>query len=205
MQHSGWVQALRQSNNPNERLFVKTLIPKLAAALLLAFTLGSIAFAAPFAGNITFSGNVTLTGGTNFATRTGVGTWSNTIVNGADGDFVPLVSQNDTVWFSPNWTFNSGAVAPFWQVQGFQFDLINSVVDFHTANAISVSGTGTLSGNGFDPTNGIWQFSTQNIAVGGKFSFSASSAVPDGSSTVLLLGLGIVGMTLILRRHRLAA
>jgi hypothetical protein len=52
-------------------------------------------------------------------------------------------------------------------------------------------------GNGFDPTFMTWSFTTQDPRTGRPrvFSFSAASgSVPDGGSTVALLGLAIVGV-----------
>ena len=49
---------------------------------------------------------------------------------------------------------------------------------------VSVSGTGTITGNGFDPTPGTWTFTTQNPPANGVFSFSASTtAVPSPTPT----------------------
>jgi len=67
------------------------------------------------------------------------------------------------------------------------------------ANTLTITGTGIVSGNGFDPTSMDWSFTTQS--AGGhtrlNFSFSANGiAVPDGGTTVMLLGaaLGVLGM-----------
>ena len=54
-------------------------------------------------------------------------------------------------------------------------------------------GEGTISGNNFDPTAGTWHFTTQDPANNqGLFSFSAQiNVVPDGGSTVALLGAAL--------------
>jgi hypothetical protein len=179
---------------------MKNLTLKFAGASLLAFALSTAAMATPINGNITFSGNITLNGP--FATATGVTSWSSTIVNNVDGNFAPIVSAGDSVTFTAPWSFNSGAIDAFWSVNGFTFKLVSSAVEFHSATSISVTGTGWVSGNGFEEAAGAWNFSTQNIAAGGKFSFSASSSVPDGGTTALLLGMGLVGMSFIARRRR---
>ena len=61
---------------------------------------------------------------------------------------------------------------------------------------MTVAGTGTISGNGFDVTSGTWNFTTQNPSAHARFSFSAASggAVPDGGSGVALLGIALVGI-----------
>ncbi|MEO6003285.1 MAG: hypothetical protein ABIZ04_02930 [Opitutus sp.] len=151
-------------------------------------------------GAITFAGDLTLNNA-NFAAATGVASFSNTVVNNADGSFVPWVTSGDAVNFTAPWSFNSGAVSPFWTVDGFTFNLTGSFVTFHDGDSISVKGTGWVLGNGFETTAGTWNFSTQNIAANGKFSFSASSkAVPDNGTTALLLGVGLIGMSFLARR-----
>ena len=64
-----------------------------------------------------------------------------------------------------------------------------------------ITGTGTLTGAGFDSTPGTWAFSAQS--AGGihqaSFTFSADTTgagVPDGGTTVMLLGaaLGALGL-----------
>ncbi|HET7535064.1 MAG TPA: VPDSG-CTERM sorting domain-containing protein, partial [Candidatus Didemnitutus sp.] len=65
---------------------------------------------------------------------------------------------------------------------------------FQGSGFLAVSGTGWVTGNGFDASVGTWSFTTQNGAADGAFSFSAASAVPDGGYTALLLGLGLLGL-----------
>ena len=73
------------------------------------------------------------------------------------------------------WNFNSGLTA-LWSVGGFTFDLTSSSIVLPRVNGfISVSGTGTISGNGFIPTPGTWRFTSQNPPANGVFSFSAST------------------------------
>jgi VPDSG-CTERM motif len=70
---------------------------------------------------------------------------------------------------------------------------------------IDITGTGTLTGNGFDPTPGAWEFTSQS-ALGRRhltFSFSAdTSAVPDGGSAVALLGIALVGVEALRRKFK---
>jgi len=98
------------------------------------------------------------------------------------------------------WIFNPSTPTPgLWSVGGFTFDLLSSTVVTQNAQFLSISGTGIVSGNGFDPTAMEWSFTAQN--AGGRprtiFSFSANGiAVPDGGTTVMLLGaaLGALGL-----------
>jgi hypothetical protein len=98
------------------------------------------------------------------------------------------------------WIFNPSTPTPgLWSVGGFTFDLLSSSIVLQNASHLDIDGTGIVSGNGFAPTNMDWSFSVQSS--GGrprvKFSFSAdATAVPDGGTTVMLLGaaLGALGL-----------
>lgn len=119
-------------------------------------------------------------------------------VQGADGDFATFVTPGDGVTFNAPWSFNSGAIPSFWSVDGFTFDLTTSSIFTQTANAVTIDGVGTITGNGFDPTPGTWHFTTQNPAADSLFSFSAAAAdpVPEGSTVALFTAgaLGLAGM-----------
>jgi len=57
-----------------------------------------------------------------------------------------------------------------------------------------IEGTGIITGNGFDPTPGVWSFS-QQAGRGTVLTFSGTtSAVPDGGMTLALLGAGLMGL-----------
>lgn len=188
----------------------KTILAVLAIGLLSTGVFCQQAQAAPINGNITFAGSVELDT-SSAATATGVilNGWhggSTTPIAGApqvqsvDGDFATFVTVGDGTAFASPWSFNSGAVPNFWSVGGFTFDLISSAITSQggtpgSTGFVFVTGTGTASGNGFDPTPGVWRFSTQDPPAGSppEFSFSASTAVPEGS-TVALFGMGMIGL-----------
>jgi hypothetical protein len=175
----------------------------------------------PITGNITWGGSVELND-TSAATATGVilNGWhggSTTPIVGApqvqsrDGDFIPFVAVGDGTAFASPWSFNSGAVSGFWSVGGFTFDLASSTAVQGGTPGVDgfalVTGAGTVSGNGFLTTPGTFRFSTQDPGAGTptEFSFSASTAVPEGS-TIALLGIG--GVCLVagkLRRRKAKA
>jgi VPDSG-CTERM motif len=170
-------------------------------------------------GTITFTGGITLDT-TSAGTATEVTSWTGTsgtgnpIVLTDSGDFATYVTPGDSVIYASPWSFNSGALANFWSVDGFTFDLISSVITSQSGTSphgqVSVSGTGTISGNGFDPTVIVWNFSTQDPSSGHKqtgepiFSFSAAAAsipsVPDGGTTMMLLGGALMGLGFIKRK-----
>jgi len=121
------------------------------------------------------------------------------VAPGGTGDFAGIAPGTQATMAQP-WIFNPSTPTPgLWSVGGFTFDLLSSTVVTQNAQFLSISGTGIVNGNGFDPTAMEWSFTAQN--AGGRprtiFSFSANGvAVPDGGTTVMLLGaaLGALGL-----------
>jgi hypothetical protein len=194
---------------------------------LRAFLLGGLiscglfyqqAQAAGITGDITFTGTVNLdTASAGTATMvTGWHGLSTTPSSGlpqvqdVDGDFATFVTPGDGVTFVHPWSFNSGAIASFWSVDGFTFDLTSSSIPsggqgFGPAGGfVSVIGVGTISGHGFDPTAGTFNFTTQDPSADAQFSFSAASeAVPEPMTIgSLLAGSSLLGAIMFVRRRR---
>jgi hypothetical protein len=190
------------------KILTKTSLALLVAGLISCSLFGPQAQAVPITGAITFGGTVTLDT-TSAGTATAVLMWhekDNTgtpFVTSADGSFSGLTGSAAT--FVAPWSFNSGAIMGFWSVGGFTFDLISSHILFQGGGGVLVTGSGTISGNGFTPTLGTWSFTTQDPSAGVPpvFSFSASTGapgVPDSGSTVALLGVALVGVEVIRRK-----
>ena len=93
------------------------------------------------------------------------------------------VNVGDTVAMTAPWNFNSGLLPALWSVGNFTFDLTASSIVQQGNGFLSVSGTGTITGNGFDPTPGSWRFTTQNPPANGVFSFSASTTASQPQPT----------------------
>lgn len=185
---------------------MKSTLRNLALAAL-SLGLAAAVHATTITGAVTFAGSVVLTPN-NIATATGVSSWSNVIVLDVSTGSVldSTINPGQSVTLAAPWSFNSGALASFWNVGGFTFDLIGSTLVTQTATGIIVTGTGTLSGNGYEATYGNWSFSTQDTSANGKFSFSASSAVvPDGGTTALLLGAGLMTLAGVARARKYLA
>jgi len=176
---------------------IKTLMAGLTAMVVAAgFALS--AHATPITGILNIAGTA------NFNTPSlltaSSATFSDVIVlGGNDGTFAGFAVGTPVVMAS--YTFDPSTITNgLWSVNGFTFNLLTSTVTDRTATNLSVSGTGIITGPpGFDPTPGMWAFTSQN--AGGRphdtFSFSANTeggAVPDGGMTLALLGAGLMGL-----------
>lgn len=168
--------------------------------LVTILGLGASLQAVQIDGSITFNGGVTLNTGS-AATASAVNSWVNPAVQSVAGDFATYVAVNDAVSFTAPWSFNSGAVIPLWEVNGFQFNLTSSSISYQGGGSVVVDGTGVILRDGFDPTPGTWSFTTQNPSAQGVFSFSASAgALPDGGMTAMLLGGALSGLAFLRRK-----
>jgi hypothetical protein len=165
--------------------------------------------AAEITGDITFTGTVALDT-SSAGTATMVTAWSGLGMGGlpqvqnADADFGTFVTAGDAVTFHAPWSFTSLAIPSFWSVDGFTFDLISSSISNQPSGAVTVDAVGTISGHSFDPTPGMFHFTTQDPSAAGKFSFSAAaSAVPEPATLrSLLSGSSVLGALLFMRRRR---
>ena len=184
---------------------MKSTVKKFAGLVAGIIAFAQAVEATPISGTIGFTGRVSLNTGTT-ATASQIVSWINPTVNGTSGDFA-TIADGTAVTIKTPWSFDSGAVASFWKVGGFTFDLISSSITSQGGNAgttafVNVSGIGTVSGNGFSSTTIVWNFSTQDPAIITKpsiqFTFSASNVtIPDGGATIALLGLAFIGAGLL--------
>ena len=171
--------------------------------VVMAFlALPSRAMAVPITGNITISGGATLDGP--LASANAVTAWLNPEVQSRTGSFIGIAVGTAVTMTAP-WTFDPSTALPaLWSVGGFTFNLASSTISFQDSSFLAISGVGTITGPaGFDPTNGIFNFTTQSPDAGGVFSFSAANnavGVPDGGSTIALLGMGLLGLSSLRRR-----
>ena len=174
-------------------------------ASLIAIALTTAAQAAFINGNVNFLGGAVLqnsggTATTSLSSAAGVKSWVAPRVLDGSGSFAGLAA-NTPVTFTAPWVFNpSTAVTPLWSVSGFTFNLASSFIAVQTAGFLSIGGTGTVSGPGFEATPGTWFFSTQGTASDDQtFSWSSTtsanaSRVPDGGKTLALLGTALLGL-----------
>ncbi len=197
---------------------LKLLTAVFAVALLTCAVFAPQAHATAVSGAINFQGSVTLnnTSAGNSTTVTawsGLGAGGKPQVSGSSGSFAAFAPPGSAVTFFAPWSFNSGPIAGFWTVGGFTFNLASSTMltqGFGPGGLgfVTAGGTGTITGNGFDSTPGTWSFSTQDPGTPNgnitTFSFSAgTNALPEGGTTLALLGSALVCVEVI--RRKLAA
>jgi len=188
---------------------MKTLSAKfltLAAAVVVSCGLFSQqAAAAPIQGDIDFVGTATYNTNS-LATATRVNSWSNTRVLSTSGNFSSIPDFNVATFTAP-YVFNFVGPQNLWTTtfggQTFSFQLLTSMVVSQNARFLQVSGTGIVSGTGFDNTAGLWSFSSSKSDGGtaATFSFQANTtAVPEGGSALALLGIALVGVEVLRRK-----
>jgi hypothetical protein len=173
-----------------KRLFVATM------SILLALVCFAPALkAAPITGSIDFAGVVTFDT-MSLATATRVNVWNSSFVLQDSGDFSSIAAGTNVTMAAP-WIFNPSTNTPsLWSVGGFKFDLASSVIVSQSATFLNVTGFGTLSGNGFDPTPGTFSFTASDSSGQNQttFGFQAQSTAVPEPTTLTLLGLGAAGL-----------
>lgn len=182
------------------------------ATAIVAIALGPAARAASFTGVINFSsdagGGVVLrnAGGmltTDILEAAGIQSWMFPQVDTRSGSFIS-VTEGESVSMPLPWIFTpSTPLSPLWSIPGpdnFAFHISSATVQLQTAFLL-ISGTGTLTGTGFDNTPATWFFSTQGVATDGKFSWSSTTTAIPELGTPELLGATLLGACLLRRRN----
>ncbi len=180
----------------------KTILAVLAMGALSCTLFSQRAQAAHITGDIVMGGQVAFNAKLAVATRVthwfGAVTHHNgfSTVFSASGDLATFISPFNEAAMAQPWHFGSGGPqAGLWTVGGFTFNLASSVIVTQIPGFLNITGIGTLIGHGFDPTRG--QFTLTVTTLGSRFVFGAiTNTVPDGGTTVMLLGaaFGALGM-----------
>jgi hypothetical protein len=179
---------------------------------ILALGMAIAAQAVPITGSIDMSGTATLNstflGSATAATAFNAVTVGGTPTGTFTGTFGAPVTWGAFTWPSnvpvnPLWTFTFGG-------NTYSFDLAHVTVSSQSNFFLNLLGSGTLHATGFDDTPGLWSFSISNPTGGPhanfQFTFQNSqtaAGVPDGGTTVMLLGSALTVIGLI--RRKLAA
>jgi hypothetical protein len=187
-------------------------ITRIGQALLALSLLSASAHAVSISGAIAFGGEFTQNGGTqgNLLTATSFSITSVVVIsdsgtfnNATNPTYLSPIAYNGTS-FNGNptlWTITAGG-------SNFSFVVNTWAKITDTADTQVFQGTGTADDAGalFDATPGEWQLSLGSSAVDGQVAFSWQSTtavggrVPDGGSTVALLGVTLAAFALVRRR-----
>jgi hypothetical protein len=177
---------------------------KMATICSLAFLLVvGIAFNAAalpiISGDISFGGVATLDNtDLTQATQISFGTAYVTGVDGAYSSIPPLTlaTFQDFIFDPP-----AASVIPLWTLTDdsttYSLDATSMFISDETGNSITIKGIGLAHIDGYEDTIGTWVV-TANSA-GQTFGFSASTAVPE-PLTLILLGSGLIGIIAIRRK-----
>lgn len=175
----------------------------LAAGGALLFA-GAGSQAVPISGTIGLSGGYLANGP--LATATAISSFTSVLVSGVGltGDYAGTAGTPVTM--SP-FTFSpfQGSVVPLWTFTvgstTYAFDLLSLGVTLQDSTQIVLDGSGTLHLTGKDDTGGTWSLHLSE-AGDGNFTFTdgntfdSTTAVPDGGTTLMLLGsaLAVLGI-----------
>ena len=183
---------------------------KVVAAAAVAVALTQTVQATPITGVIGFSGTAELDSA-NANTSTEVLTWGANNIGLHSGTFASLGGGASVILTSP-WLFNSGVMNNFWIVTDgaaqYRFNLTSSSIFSTSASSITIYLAGTVVSTvaGLDPTAFTGNMTIQDPGVSnpnGGFSYTESlsfNSVPDGGTTVLLLGSALSGLAFIRRK-----
>ena len=180
---------------------MKNKFIKFAAVAAVAVALTQTVQAVPITGNIGFSGAVQLNSGS-VQNATEALAWINTVVGATSGSFTTVATGSSVALAAP-WFFNSGVLNNFWSVGGFTFNLSSSSIYSQDSLFLNVVLAGTVTGNNYDATAFSGTFQVANPPADGVATFTerlSFNSVPDGGTTVLLLGAALSGLAMIKRK-----
>jgi hypothetical protein len=165
--------------------------------VLLALALGATAQAAPIAGGINIGALSTVSVNKTLNTvvfSPGALPGVNALVSYSSGDLA-LLAPALTFGSYKNFSYSPLVVVnPIWTFAAVSFDLTQVTSIDESGSGLVLAGTGFLKAAGYDDTLGKWSFSADSS--GGSFSWSstATAPVPDGGTSMGLLGLSLLGL-----------
>jgi VPDSG-CTERM motif len=179
---------------------MKNKLITMAAAV--ATLVGFSASATPITGSIGFGGTYTQNGGIQGDLSTATSMSINTVnIQNVTGSFVGATSPS----FATPILVNPGTgLTQLWQVLvgalTYTFNVTSESQTFTSGTQLNLAGNGVISDNLGDSANGVWQL---GFGVSGdSFTWQSTSAanVPDGGTTVALLGGALAGLGLLKRK-----
>lgn len=178
---------------------------KALAGLIAAIATGSLALADPIDGSVAFNGNASVSGTTiafsSVVTDVGSGSYGGI----SSGDAVALESFSGIALNVTNingqafpvpggtlWSFTDAGTG-----DSYSFVATSAIQSYGSINSSQWNfygeGIASISGGDYSPTVGSWTIVTTNEGHD-IFTFTGGSNVPDGGTTALLVGLGLLAM-----------
>jgi hypothetical protein len=187
------------------------MIKTLGLTLAVAGAISLSAHAVPITGSVDMNGTVTLDN-VLLGSATAASSFSAVVVGGTPTGSYTGTGGSSVTWSGFSWTAFA-PVAPLWTftsgLNTYTFDLNTIAVVSQNNSFLNLKGTGALNITGpgsYDPTFGDWSFTISNAGGGSHANFqftfanSQTAAVPDGGTTVMLLGAALSGLGLIRRK-----
>ena len=172
------------------------------AVLLMPLVTNAI----PITGSIEFSGTATVDSGiTGFVGYSDANSdpFSAPVVNSGTGSYLGVAAGTAATWTPFTFAPPAASISPLWDMtyNGVNYSFAATTMTVLDASAadVKIVGTGIAHITGFDDTVGTWEVDASNPQGGLTFSFGASTSVPDGGTTVLMLGAGL-SLVAMLRR-----
>jgi len=89
---------------------------------------------------------------------------------------------------------------PFFTIKGWSFQLTSLTIVDQTSGLLSLTGSGILSGTGYDATNATWAFSATSLnSYNMEVAAAGIPAVPVPAA-IWLFGSGLIGLIGVVRR-----
>jgi hypothetical protein len=184
-----------------------------AVAVLAIVCAPQVAEAGPITGTIAFGGDGTPIGSATWYGATGVTFINPWGVTQRSGDYIALplftpATFTDISWGSGSGTVNVPLSQTVWEIvlgtDTYKLT-VGTVDNIDRGGAnndnISVIGSGTLSITGFDDTPGVWSYTAGVVGAAENLSFSASPLPTPEPATLVMLGTGLLGLVVSLRRR----
>jgi hypothetical protein len=186
---------------------MKNKLIMLAGAMVALVSFSPAAHATPITGSIGFTGSYLQNGGTqgDLTTATSMSIISSSI-GFTSGNFIGATLLNFKTPISVNPVV---ALGTLWQVlvgaKTYTFTSTSASQNLTTPTGLHILGTGTISdGNAANTTAGTFQlgFGVSGDAFQWQSTGTSTGAVPEGGSTVMLLGASLTSLCFFRRKAR---